>query len=148
MRFHFWHTFLSLFFAILVVMGIAWLNATGRLASFVPLTDFFLMALAIFRLIHLFTYDNITAFIREWFVGYDGRTLAGSLGTLINCPWCTGLWFSFVIVFLYFATPFAWYIILILALSALASFFQLLSNLIGRSAELKKREAQNITLPH
>ncbi|MDO8624128.1 MAG: DUF1360 domain-containing protein [bacterium] len=147
MRFHFWHTFLSLFFAALVVAGIAWLNAAGRLATFIPLTDFFLMALAIFRLVRLFTYDNITAFIREWFVGADSRTFTGSLGTLINCPWCTGLWFSFIIVFVYFATPFAWYIILILALSAFASFIQLLANLVGWSAEAKKREAQGIALP-
>jgi len=147
MRFHFWHTFFSLFFAALVVVGIAWLSAAGRLAAVIPLADFFLMGLAIFRLVRLFTYDNITAFIREWFVGADARSLLGSLGTLINCPWCTGLWFAFIIVFVYFATPFAWYVILILALSAFASFIQLLANLLGWSAEAKKREAQGIALP-
>ena len=147
MRIHFWHTFFSVFFAVLVLFGLGWLNVTNHLSGFVPLTDFFLMALAIFRLIRLFTYDAITAFIREWFSGAESRSLLGSLGTLINCPWCTGLWFSFVVVFFYFLTPFAWYIILILALSALASFFQLLSNYAGWAAEAKKREAQGIALP-
>lgn len=147
MYFHVWHTLFSLFFAALVGLGIAWLHTAGRLSGWVPVGDFFLMALAIYRLIHLFTYDHITAFIRDWFVGYDGRTFMGTLGTLINCQWCTGLWFAFVVVFAYFATPFAWYAILILALSALGSFFQAVSSLVGWSAEAKKREAQGIALP-
>ncbi|OGG68754.1 hypothetical protein A3H77_02390 [Candidatus Kaiserbacteria bacterium RIFCSPLOWO2_02_FULL_56_11] len=147
MRIHFWHATLSLFYAALVLIGIAWLAATSRLASFIPLSDFVLMTLATFRLVHLFTYDSITAFIREWFVGYDNHTFKGSLGHLINCPWCTGLWFSFIVVFFYFATPFAWYIILILALAALGSSLQLIANWVGWSAEAKKKEAQGIALP-
>lgn len=142
MKFHFWHTTLSLFFAALAVLAYGWLAANGRLAEWVPLSDFLLMALAIFRLVRLFTYDAITQFIRDWFHGADSRSLVGSLGTLINCPWCTGLWFSLIVVFCYFATPVTWYFVLVLALSAVASFFQLLSNLVGWSAEVKKREAQ------
>lgn len=147
MRFHFWHTFLSLFFATIAVFGFLYLSATSRLAAFVPLSDFVLMALAIFRLVRLFTYDAVTAFIREWFAGADPLTLRGSLGTLINCPWCTGLWFALVVVFFYFLTPIAWYAILVLALAAAGSFLQLIANLIGWSAEAKKREAQSMPLP-
>lgn len=143
MKFHFWHTVLSLFFAALALFAYLWLAAFARLAAFVPVGDFFLMALAVMRLVRLFTYDSITAFIRQWFADADPESLAGSLGTLVNCPWCTGLWFSLVIVFFYFATPVAWYAILVLALSALASFFQILTNFIGWSAEAKKREAQS-----
>lgn len=147
MRFHFWHTFLSLFFIAVALAAFAHLAALERLSAWVPLGDFCLMTLATFRLVRLFTYDSITAFIRDWFVGADPVTFRGSLGTLINCPWCTGLWFSLVIVFFYFLTPVAWYGILILALAAAASFLQLLSNMIGWSAEVKKRESQSIALP-
>lgn len=147
MKIHFWHTFLALFFVVFATFAFSSLSAAGRLGTWIPLSDFCLMTLAIFRLIRLFTYDNITAFIREWFVGADPKTLLGSLGTLINCPWCTGLWFSLLIVFFYFLTPIAWYAILVLALSAVASFLQLLTNFIGWSAEAKKREAQQIALP-
>ncbi len=144
MRFHFWYTTLSLFFASLAVAAYLWLSALGNLASWVPLADFFLIAFAISRLVRLFTYDAITAFIREWFANADTATLKGALGTLVNCPWCTGLWFSLVVVFFYFLTPIAWYAILVLALSSVASFFQILTNLVGWSAEAKKREAQSI----
>lgn len=147
MRFHFWHTFLSVFYIAVALVAYSWLHGLERLPTWVPLSDAILMTLAIFRLVRLFTYDSITAFIRDWFVGADPVTFRGSLGTLINCPWCTGLWFSLVIVFFYFFSPVAWYAILVLALAALASFLQLLSNLIGWSAEAKKREAQSMALP-
>ena len=146
MKFHFWHTTLSLFFAAVAIAAYSWLEAQGRLpagAGSVPLADFALMTLAIARLVRLFTYDNITAFIREWFAGWPPESFRGSLGTLINCPWCTGLWFSLVTTFLYFTTPIAWYGILVLALASLASYIQLLGNLIGWHAEAKKLEVQS-----
>lgn len=145
MKFHFWHTVLSLFFVAVAVFAYCWLEANGRLPGpgQMPLADFALMTLAIFRLVRLFTYDNITEFIREWFAKADPRSFMGSLGTLINCPWCTGLWFALVTVFFYFATPIAWYAILVLALSSSASFLQLLANLIGWHAEATKLEVQS-----
>jgi hypothetical protein len=141
MRFHFWHTALSLFYAALAALAIWWLAGQGDLFYPVPLGDFLLMALAIMRLVRLATYDNITAFVRAWFAECDPHSLLGSFGTLINCPWCTGLWFSLVVVFFYFLTPYAWFAILILALASAASLSQLAANALGWSAEAKKRHA-------
>ncbi len=135
---------LSVFYVVVAVAAYSWLAVNGRLAQWVPLGDFFLMAFAIFRLVRLFTYDSITQFIRDWFHGKSTTSFLGTLGTLVNCPWCTGLWFALVVVFGYFATPAAWYLILVLALASIASFFQLLSNLIGWSAEAKKKEARSL----
>lgn len=142
MRFHFWYTALSLFFIALAALGYSWLLANSRLSAFVPLTDFILMALATMRLTRFATYDIITAFVRDWFKGASPESLRGTLGALLNCPWCTGLWFALVVVFFYFATPVAWYAILLLALSAVATFLQLVANWLGWSAELKKKQAQ------
>ncbi|MBI3572441.1 DUF1360 domain-containing protein [Candidatus Kaiserbacteria bacterium] len=147
MKFHFWHTTLSVFFIVLALLAYLLLAALGRLAAWIPFTDLFLIPLAIMRLVRLFAYDSITAFIREWFHGAESHTFAGSCGTLISCPWCLGLWFSLVVVFFYFLTPIAWYAILVLALSSLASFFQLVVNYVGWSAESKRREAEGIPLP-
>lgn len=142
MRIAFWHITFSLFFAALMLLGLSWLAATGRLTAWVPLGDFLLMALAIMRLTRLFTYDLITAFVRDWFAGAPSGTFGGTLRELLNCPWCTGLWFSFVVVFAYFATPYAWPVILILALAGVASTLQIAANLLGWSAEYKKRVVQ------
>lgn len=143
MRIHPWNLFFSLFFAALVLMGTWWLAASRLIFYDIPFRDLLLITLAIFRLVRLFSYDIITKFIREWFVGAPQDSLRHTLGALVNCPWCTGLWFSFIVVFFYFATPYSWPIIIILALAALASLFQVLANLIGWSAELKKLEAKS-----
>jgi hypothetical protein len=144
MRFHFWNTVLSLFFLILVLVSIDILSAQGRIYYQIPVRDLVLMALAIFRLIRLFTYDRITLFIREWFVDAKPDTFRHTLGVLINCPWCIGLWFSWMIVTLYFSTIYSWPIILVLSLAALGSLLQVLSNWIGWSAEYKKAQAQDL----
>lgn len=140
LRNHFWSMFLSLFFIGLVATGIWYLATTGAFARSVSFADLLLMSLAVWRLTRLFTYDAITKFIRDWFVGARPETLRGSLHTLLTCPWCTGLWFGATVVFFYFATPFAWPVILILGIAAIGSFLQVLSNLVGWSAEAKKRE--------
>ena len=143
MKFHFWNAFFLLFFVAVAVFGYGWLADHGRLTASVSLADFLLMALAAQRLVRLFAYDHVTAFIRNWFVGADSRSLLGTLGALVNCPWCTGLWFALVVVFFYFATPVAWYAILVLALSSVVTLFQLLAALVGWNAEVKKKAAQS-----
>ena len=139
-----WNLVFSLFFLLLLTAGIGYLALTGALNRQLLTGDVVLMALAIWRLVRLFTYDAITEFVRDWFRGRPSGTFLGTLDTLMNCPWCIGLWFSFMVVFAYFATPYAWPVILILALAAIGSFLQILSNLIGWSAELKKLEAKSL----
>ena len=143
-RNHFWSLFFSLFFVALLTVGIWYLAVTGAFLRNIGIGDFILMALAIWRLTRLFTYDAITKFIRDWFVGARPESFRGTLHTLITCPWCTGLWFSATVVFFYFLTPFTWPVVLVLALAAVGSFFQLLSNLIGWHAEYKKVQTQQL----
>lgn len=140
MRIHFWNFFLTLFYALLVIAAVGYLASVGRIFYDIPVRDLILIALAIFRLTRLFTYDVIMQFVRNWFVGAEPNTLRHTLGILVNCPWCTGLWFSLVVLFFYFATIYSWPVILILALASLASFFQILANWVGWSAEKKKLE--------
>ena len=63
-----WNIFFSFLFAILLVLGILFLQKTDTLPDKVDLFDFSLLILATFRLIRLFVYDHITLFIREWFM--------------------------------------------------------------------------------
>lgn len=140
MKSAFWNVFFGLFFAALVLLGVDWLVREELLVRYVSIGDFFLMALAIFRLTRLVSYDIITQFIRNAVAGKDPTSFVGTFSALINCPWCTGLWFSFFVVFFYFAIPAAWVVILVLALAGLGSLFQVFANLIGWHAEGKKRQ--------
>jgi hypothetical protein len=61
---------------------------------------------------------------------------------LLGCPWCVGLWSGLIVAFFYFMYPWAWFIVLFLAISGLGSLFQLFANLIGWRAELYKLKAK------
>ncbi len=135
----FWHVFFGIFFLALVFGGVIWLSDVGRLRAFIPLGDFLLISLAVFRLTRLVCYDVITEFIREWLAKHEQGTFFGTMSALVHCPWCTGLWFSFFVAFSYFATPLAWPVILVLAVASVATTLQLAANLLGWSAEYKKR---------
>ena len=144
MKVHRWHLLFSLFFASLVIALIVLLERTyGMVPWRIPLFDALLVTLATFRLTRLFAYDSITAFIRGWFDGKSSHSFLGTLGTLINCPWCLGLWFALVVSFAYFYTPYAWFPIFFLAVAGVASFVQISANLVGWSAEERKQSVRS-----
>jgi hypothetical protein len=149
-----WQVVFSAFFLALVVMGVIILDTESRLAfEELTLIDFALITLATWRLIRLFVYDAITKFIREQFFdtveGPRGYVLekprAGprrALNELMMCPWCIGVWMAATVTFFYLLTPLAIYPVIFLAVSAVASFLQILSNLVGWQAEKVKKETE------
>lgn len=139
-----WNIIFSLFFAGLVVMSFRYLSGEGRLFTDIPLLDLVLIALATFRLVRLFTYDHITAFLRESLAPARPGTFFGTINDLLRCPWCTGVWFSFLTYAGYcYSRGAVMPVILILAIAALASFFQIFANLVGWNAEDKKLDVQH-----
>jgi Protein of unknown function (DUF1360) len=149
-----WQVIFSFVFIVLVFLGVVILDTESR----VPLTeltlvDYALLILATWRLIRLFVYDAITKFLREQFSDVvkeiDGYVLvkpkAGprrTLYELFNCPWCIGVWLAATVTFFYLLTPLAVYPVIFLAVAAVASFLQLLANLVGWHAEKAKRDVE------
>lgn len=147
---YFWNFIFSLFFIVLIVMGSIILETESR----IPLTqlstvDFVLIVLASWRVTRLFVYDNITKFLREqfWDVKKIGRGMElrkpetgprRTLADLMSCPWCFGVWAAAMVTFIYLVTPYALFPVILLALSGVATFLQLLSNMIGHQAEFLK----------
>lgn len=149
---YFWNIIFGALFAAFLVSGTIILedNPTAALHD-ISVFEFIILALATFRLTRLFVYDKITAFFREQF--YNARVLKTgvvlekpstgprrTLADLMSCPWCFGMWAATVVVFFYALTPYAWYPILILAISALGSLMQIFSNMIGWKAEGLKND--------
>lgn len=151
---YFWNVIFTIFFITLVVMGAIIIGSEAyRLPDSLVLADYALMTLATWRLIRLFVYDTATKWLREQF--YDARKVDGgvvlekpkkgprrTLADLFSCPWCFGVWAGALVVFLYLVSPWAYYPVLFLAISAVASFLQLLSNLVSHHAEQLKNETQ------
>lgn len=151
---YFWQVIFSLFFLGLVFLGMVILDTESRIAlDELTLYDFVLISLASWRLVRLFVYDAITKFFREQFADVvkspAGYTLekpqAGPRRTvyeLLHCPWCFGVWAAATVTFFYLLTPLSLYPILFLAVAAVASFLQMMANLVGWHAEKAKREVE------
>ncbi len=116
-------------FALLVAGSLSVLASENKLPLEISLFDFVLISIATFRLIHLVVYDSITNFIRDFFGEFE-KGPAKSISNLIHCPWCTGIWAAFIIIFFYFLTSFAWYPILIIAVAGIGTFIQITANRI------------------
>lgn len=144
---YFWNSVFAVFFLILIVMAAIILETESRIPlAELALVDYVLITLASWRLTRLFVYDNITKFFREQFWdlvkvgrGYQlekpktgpRRTIAD----LLDCPWCFGVWATASITFFYLVTSYALFPIIILALSAVATFLQLVSSLVGQRVD-------------
>lgn len=155
---NFWNLVFSALFAVLLSVSIySFYQKYGGVPSFISLFDMSLISLAIFRITRLFVYDKITQFLRDFFMqerevtGADGliymerRPYRGgplrTVSDLLSCPWCTGMWASLFVVYFYYTVPFAWYVILVLAIAGVGNILQLIANMIGWRAENLKLDA-------
>ena len=139
-----WDTVLAAVFLGFVLMCSFWLFEAERLRFEVPPWHFFLLSLATFRLVRLFSYDSITAFIRDSVKDDRESSRNGRLRALMNCPWCVGMWAALFVFALYYMVPLSWFALLVLALAGAASFIQVLANLVGWHAEGEKHAVKAI----
>lgn len=151
---YFWNIIFILFYVGLLTMAVIILNTEARMGyPDLTILDLSLITLASFRVTRLFVYDSMTKFLREQF--YDVKMVRNkvmlvkpltgprrTLADLIGCPWCFGVWATTCVAFFYMLTPYAYFPILILALSGVATLIQLCANMIGWKAEQLKRETE------
>lgn len=147
-----WNLIFGALFAALLLGAIAVLERENAPYYYIPVWDAALIALAIFRLIRLTSYDKITQFARDIFYDFDEapdgtlirvkapRGPRRTVTELLDCPWCTGVWIALFVVFFYFYTPYARFVVIMLAVAGVASFIQITANAIGWTAERKKQK--------
>lgn len=152
---YFWNIIFTLFFLCLAWIATAILESEAYIPyGSLTTVDFMLITLASMRVIRLVVHDKITAFFREQFYDVlerDGKVLLvkpekgarRTLADLLTCPWCFGVWATAMVAFFYLLTPYAYFPVLFLALSSVATFLQLLANLVGWKAEQAKHEVEN-----
>ncbi len=118
----------------------------GKEAEFLVNTfTFILLSLATFRLTRLVTKDKITESVRSlflqeiteihngveevWMIPRTDHRLAGWMGELITCYWCTGIWSAMILYAFIKIFPFVGYpLIMILATAAVASLIETYMN--------------------
>src|SRR3989344_2937385 len=135
-----WNFIFATFFVLEVTsLGFILYEVNGELPNYIPLADFLLICLAVFRVTRLFVYDKIARFARDWLVMKKEFTENGvvcidrvkytngplrTFDDLLNCPWCMGVWNGSIILFFYFLTPYAWLPILLFAVAGIGTFIQ------------------------
>lgn len=158
-----WNMVFILAFAVLVgLFLISFERGEWYFFQTLGIGEIFIITLAVARLIRLLCYDNITLFLREFFL--DVRTvkqLEGgvehyervpsensckrTIAKLLNCPWCVGIWITLVLLWLYSNYPSLYFLYVILAISQLAGMLQITTNFLGWSAEHKKIKVEKLT---
>lgn len=146
---HHWNAVFSIAFLVFAVLLFFYLDEEygfGELVYAVTAFDLAVMGLAAFRLVRLLSYDKIFGFVRLWFMDAhhhpDGGVTYGkpergprrTIAELLECPWCTGIWASLVVVAFYFILPITRFLVVILAAAAIGSFLLNISKAIARSA--------------
>lgn len=120
----FWNLISSVIFISLIILLIYYLKVSGKMIYKISSFDFFILTLAVFRLIRLFTYDDVTEYIRSYLAKSE-KGPKKTLYNLLDCPWCTGVWMSFIVIFLYTVVPYSWVLLLIMALAGAGTFIQI-----------------------
>jgi hypothetical protein len=126
-----WHILFTLTFLALTALSIIFLHSMGKFPKPVPVFDFIIMGIAVFRLTHLFVYDFVMHFVRDYFAKFQ-RGPGKTISNLLSCEWCTGMWTSLIVGFFYFLTVYSWYVILIIALAGVGTFIDLISQRLMR----------------
>ncbi|MFT7645089.1 MAG: hypothetical protein ACI9BF_000760 [Candidatus Paceibacteria bacterium] len=146
---YFWNFVFVVFFLILITMGSIILETESRiLFADLSLTDYILITLASWRLTRLFVHDLVTKFFREqfWDVIKVGKGFQlekpktgarRTIADLLDCSWCFGIWATASVTFFYLTTPYSVFLVVLLALSAVASFMTNLSRLVSLKIEEK-----------
>jgi Protein of unknown function (DUF1360) len=133
---YFWNVVFLFFFGFLVVMGIIILDTESRIPwADISLFDLVLITLASWRLMHFFSNDNSTKFLREQL--YDLKATAKSFNLekpkagprrtlidLITSPWAFGLWMTSAVTFFYLLTAYALFPVIVLSISAVVAILQ------------------------
>ncbi|MFW6285769.1 MAG: DUF1360 domain-containing protein [Nanoarchaeota archaeon] len=120
-KLYFWHFLSSLIFIILVII-LSFGTHNKILNLNINLLTLVILTLAVFRLIHLIVYDTVMDFFRDFVDKYSKTSsFFQSFKQLINCPWCTGMWISLFITFLYIYVPLSIIFLLILGIAGVAS---------------------------
>lgn len=139
---NFWNFVFSVLFLLVFILSFIILEDRYINISQIDFYELILLSLAVFRLTRLIVYDHAMLFLRRYFIYEKKAGFKKTIGDLLKCPWCTSVWITLLLVYSYFLFPkVTYYFIIIMAISALATFFQITANLIGHKAEISKKES-------
>ena len=139
-----WNFLATLFYIISVVaLGYALkMNEIG--VDDIRFRDLALMTLAAYRLTRLLVFDAIFKLFRDFIKARTSYLVFYVIREIITCPWCAGVWASLIITAIYYLVPFGQLLIILFAISGVASFIVILVNFFGLSTEEKQHSVKEL----
>ena len=135
----YWNAVALLVFALLGALALWLIASFGEDDITLGFFDFLVLALATFRLAHLFTDDKIFDFVRAVVFDRQGSRLTKAergwrrvACELIECLWCAGLWSALIVVTIYFLGWWGVFADLLLAVAGAGSLLAVISKAIAR----------------
>jgi Protein of unknown function (DUF1360) len=135
----FWNGVALIAFVALCALAV-WL--VGAYGDYDPTTlgalDVALLGFAVFRTIHLLTYDKIFDMVRAAFMDLEGARLKNAergwrrlVCEFLQCIWCTGMWSAVIVATVYFLGVWGRFTVLVLAVAGFGSLLQLVSKALA-----------------
>ena len=119
------------YFVFLLILGLVLYRVHGSLPTSIGVLDAFIVLFATLRLTNLLVYDKVMQFVRDIF-DTKNTGVRRTIFDLLSCPWCTSMWMGAVVLFLFYLHPYFWLLLATLAVSGVATIFELLAKLISR----------------
>jgi len=133
--------FLSTFvFLIALSISIFLLQQNGFKIDIITILDLIIITLATFRVIRMLMYEKIFGIIRYFINSRGEKLFFNSVGNLVKCPWCTGVWAALFIFDLHYLLPYGIYLNYLLAISGVASVMVVAVNNLNYKSDILKKE--------
>lgn len=133
-----WNAAAMVLFVLLAVTAFWFIDRRNEIKP-IGFLDITVLALATFRLSHLFTNDKIFDFVRVLVFDRKGHKLATSergwrraLCEVLECLWCAGLWSALIVVTVYHLGYAGELVVLLLAVAGAAALLSLITKAIAK----------------
>jgi hypothetical protein len=139
-----WNFLATLFYiACFIALGYA-LKKSGIGPDDIKFRDMALMTLATYRLTRLLVFDAIFKLFRDFVKSRANYLVFYVIREIITCPWCAGVWAAIIIIAIYYFVPFGQILIILFAISGVASFIVILVNCFGLTTEEKQHRVKEL----
>lgn len=130
----------AIVFLIFLSVSVLLLQENNFEIAEVSILDLVILTLATFRLIRLLMYEKVLGIIRHFIHSRADRLFFKSLGNLVKCPWCTGVWTALFVFDFHYLVPYGLYLNYILAIAGVASVLVVAVNNLNYRSDILDRD--------
>lgn len=134
-------TSLFIYFALVVATGYG-MELQGIDIREISITELIIIILATYRVTRVVVFEKIFKYFRDFVKRQNKWYVMRTLCSIIVCPWCAGVWIALAMVVFYYFIPYGILVVYLMAISGVASFFVLMSNILNLDIKRRQKERE------